>query len=74
MLGVSPCACVSQAEIRDITNDIRKTSFSAVRAAEQQGAQLKRLMDMSSRDNSKTHDMLEQVGDGVWVGDGVCGG
>jgi hypothetical protein len=41
--------------------EIRKASFAAVRAAEEQSAALKRLMDQSRVDASKTQDMLAQV-------------
>ena len=41
--------------------EIRNASFAAVRAAEEQSAALKRLMDQSRVDASKTQDMLAQV-------------
>jgi hypothetical protein len=40
---------------------VRAATFTAVRAAEQQSAALKRLMDQSRADSGKTHEMLEQL-------------
>jgi hypothetical protein len=52
---------VAQTELHEMQVDIRKASFAAVRAAEEQSAALKRLMDQSRVDASKTQDMLAQV-------------
>jgi hypothetical protein len=50
-----------QAELQSIQVDIRSATFTAVRAAEEQSANLKRLMDQSRLDASKTQEMLAQV-------------
>lgn len=50
-----------QTELYDLQTEIRSAQFVATRAAEQQSAELKRLMDQSRVDASKTHDMIAQV-------------
>lgn len=50
-----------QVELQSIQAEIRTAAFTAVRAAEEQSASLKRLMDQSRVDTNKTHEMLEQV-------------
>jgi len=56
------CVSVLQAELHSIQAEIRVATFAAVSAAEEQSAALKRLMDQSRVDASKTQEMLEQVG------------
>lgn len=51
-----------QANLEAIQAEIRAATFAAVSAAEQQSAALKRLIDQSRVDASKTQEMLEQVG------------
>jgi hypothetical protein len=58
-------AKVSDARLQQLSHlqgEIRCAQFAAARAAEQQSAQLKRLMDQSKVDASKTQEMLSQVG------------
>jgi hypothetical protein len=50
-----------QAELQSIQVEIRSATFTAVRAAEEQSANLKRLMDQSRLDAGKTQEMLAQV-------------
>jgi hypothetical protein len=45
-----------------IQAELRTASFAAARAAEAQSADLKRLIDQSRVDASKTQEMLGQVG------------
>jgi len=65
LLGVATTwahmVCCLQSELLDIQAEIRGASFAAVRAAEEQSAQLKRLMDQSRVDATKTQEMLAQV-------------
>lgn len=53
--------CLLQVELTDLQTEIRGAQFVAARAAEEQSAQLKRLMDQSRVDASKTQEMLSQV-------------
>lgn len=53
---------VLQIELKEMQQEIRSATFVSVRAAEEQSAQLKRLMDQSRVDASKTQEMLSQVG------------
>jgi predicted DsbA family dithiol-disulfide isomerase len=59
------CVCVNcslpQANLEKLQAEIRAATFAAVSAAEQQSAALKRLIDQSRVDTSKTQEMLEQV-------------
>eukprot|EP00879_Flechtneria_rotunda_P014696 GHRR01015357.1.p1 GENE.GHRR01015357.1~~GHRR01015357.1.p1 ORF type:complete len:292 (+),score=92.48 GHRR01015357.1:1374-2249(+) len=48
-------------ELTTLQAEIRTATFAAARAAEEQSAQLKRLMDQSRVDASKTQEMLAQV-------------
>lgn len=52
---------VLQGELQAMQLEIRTATFATVRAAEEQSAALKRLMDQSRLDTSKTHEMLAQV-------------
>jgi hypothetical protein len=57
-------AKVSDARLQELSHlqgEIRCAQFAAARAAEEQSAQLKRLMDQSKVDASKTQEMLSQV-------------
>eukprot|EP00775_Hariotina_reticulata_P012538 gene12538-12671_t len=47
-------------DLQSLQREIYTATFAAARAAEQQSAQLKRLMDQSKVDSTKTHQMLEQ--------------
>lgn len=55
------CASCVQNTITEIQAEMRTAQFRATRAAEQQSAELKRLIDQSKVDASKTQDMLAQV-------------
>jgi DNA-binding FadR family transcriptional regulator len=48
-------------QLSSLQGEIRCAQFAAARAAEEQSAQLKRLMDQSKVDASKTQEMLTQV-------------
>jgi hypothetical protein len=48
-------------QLSSLQGEIRCAQFVAARAAEEQSAQLKRLMDQSKVDASKTQEMLTQV-------------
>jgi hypothetical protein len=50
-----------QMDLQSLQREIYTATFAAARAAEQQSAQLKRLMDQGKVDSTKTHEMLEQV-------------
>jgi hypothetical protein len=50
-----------QGELQAMQLEIRTATFATVRAAEEQSAALKRLMDQSRMDTSKTQEMLAQV-------------
>jgi len=50
-----------QAELKELQCEIRAATFVAVRAAEEQSAALKKLMDQSRVDSTKTQEMLAQV-------------
>jgi hypothetical protein len=52
---------VLQGELQAMQLEIRTATFANVRAAEEHSAALKRLMDQSRVDTSKTHEMLAQV-------------
>ena len=58
--GFSTCFLL-QANLEKLQAEIRAATFAAVSAAEQQSAALKRLIDQSRVDASKTQEMLEQV-------------
>eukprot|EP00877_Chromochloris_zofingiensis_P014187 jgi/Chrzof1/9021/Cz03g33080.t1 len=49
--------------VQSLQHDMVQAQYTASAAAEEQSAELKRLMDMSKVDNTKTHDMLQSIMD-----------